>query len=389
MIGTMSGTSADGVDAALVEISGRGEGMSARYVAHVERPYDADLRRRIFAAREGGQVALSELAGLGRDVTMAYADAVRELLGRESVAAGRVGAIAAHGQTLYHAPPLTVQWLDPSLLAFETGMAVVSDFRRADCAAGGQGAPLVPFGDWILFRHPTKSRVIVNLGGIANLTWLPAGGGVEEVIAFDTGPGNCVSDWIAQTRLGLPFDEGGRLALTGADSAVWAVEWMEQQSYPSRPPPKSTDVPDVLAAYQRFRASRIKPNGHPSPADELATAAGLVTLSIAEQILRFARSDDARAGEVFVGGGGVRNAAIMAALQATLGTSGEAAGRVATVNEIGVPSQAREAVCFAILGAATLDGEPSNVPGATGARSRAVLGSVTPARGGGLKSARK
>ena len=196
----MSGTSADGVDVAAVAVAGRGLGMTAKYLHHVERPYDAALRRRIFAVRESGAARLDELANLGRDITLAYAAATRDLLRELSLPASKVSAVAAHGQTLYHAPPNTIQWLDPSLLAAETGLAVVSDFRRADCAAGGQGAPLVPFADWILFRHATKTRVILNLGGIANLTYLPAGGGIKEVIAFDTGPGCCVSDWLMRTN---------------------------------------------------------------------------------------------------------------------------------------------------------------------------------------------
>src|SRR5207253_9027050 len=143
-------------------------------------------RHSIFAARETGSIALAELAALGRDISLAYAEAVATALADVSLAPADVTAIAAHGQTLYHAPPNTIQWLDPALIAAEVGCPVVSDFRRADLAAGGQGAPLVPFADYILFRHLKENRVLLNIGGIANITWLPANCTIDQVVAFDT-----------------------------------------------------------------------------------------------------------------------------------------------------------------------------------------------------------
>src|SRR5712671_6834310 len=201
IVGAMSGTSADGVDVAVVEITGHGLEMTAKLLHHHARAYDAELRKRIFGVREGTAVSLEELARLGRDISISYAEAANSALSEANVKASDVEAIAAHGQTLYHAPPNTIQWFDPALVAAETGCVVVSDFRRADCAAGGQGAPLVPFADYVLFRHATKNRVLLNIGGIANLTYIPAGGSLEQVIAFDTGPGNCISDHICRTRL--------------------------------------------------------------------------------------------------------------------------------------------------------------------------------------------
>src|SRR4051812_25353101 len=173
--GAMSGTSADGVDVAIVRIRGRGVAMSAQLVHHHHREYHAELKRRIFAMRGSGAVALSELGRVGREISLAYAAAVNEVLLATKLNASQIAAVAAHGQTLYHDVPITIQWLDPALLAAEVGCAVVSDFRRADCAAGGQGAPLVPFADYILFRDATKNRVLLNIGGIANLTFLRAG----------------------------------------------------------------------------------------------------------------------------------------------------------------------------------------------------------------------
>ncbi|HZK82211.1 MAG TPA: anhydro-N-acetylmuramic acid kinase, partial [Humisphaera sp.] len=214
LIGAMSGTSADGVDAAIVRVGGTGLEMTAGLVGHVHRPFSSRLRMEILDLRSSGQCELSALARIGREITMAYATASREVISANDVKPSQVAAIAAHGQTLFHDPPLTIQWFDPALLAWETGCAVVSDFRRADCAAGGQGAPLVPFADFLLFRHPTQNRVLLNLGGIANVTCLRAGGSIADVIAFDTGPGNCISDWLCRTHdpAGPGFDAGGQRA---------------------------------------------------------------------------------------------------------------------------------------------------------------------------------
>src|SRR6476661_6684308 len=176
--GAMSGTSADGVDVAIVAIAGRGLAMTARLLHHHHRPYEAGLRQAIFNVRESGLSGLAKLADLGHQISVSYSRAVRDALEAASLQSADLACIAAHGQTLYHAPPDTIQWLDPALLAAEVGCAVVSDFRRADCAAGGQGAPLVPFADLILFGDRVNHRVLLNIGGIANLTHLPAGAGI-------------------------------------------------------------------------------------------------------------------------------------------------------------------------------------------------------------------
>lgn len=392
LLGAMSGTSADGVDVAAVEIAGRGLAMQAKYLGHIEHPYDAELRRRIFELRESGSCRLDELAKLGRDITLAYADATRELMTGMSLDPRSVAGLAAHGQTLYHAPPDSIQWLDPSLLAARTQLVVISDFRRADLAAGGQGAPLVPFADWILFRHPEKTRVILNIGGIANLTYLPAGGGVEDVIAFDTGPGNCWSDWLLRQHDpgGPVFDEGGRRALEGRPSFRLG-EWILQQEYFRRAPPKSTDVSAMIDLLKSAPVSvwpwfgKRRADEELAMTDELAELADAVgrIISAAVQLL------PTEVDELVAAGGGAKNNAILHWIGWHTPRS-HPEGRIwidrgwadgLTTDELGVPSQAREAVAFAILGAATLDGEPSNVPSATGASKRVVLGSITPRPG--------
>lgn len=371
--GAMSGTSADGVDVALVEVRSRGLEMTARLVCHQHRAYHPELRKMIFSIRENGASDLRALAQCGREVTLAYAAAVRDALQGAGVTAREVAAVAAHGQTLFHEPPHTIQWFDPALLAAETDCVVVSDFRRADCAAGGQGAPLVPFADYILFRHPTINRVLLNIGGIANVTWLPAGCSLDQVRASDTGPGNCISDYLVRTGDpdGPGIDLDGQRALSGKVNGR-LLEQALRTPFFSKPWPKSTDGPHMIRAWLDARARVHDPL---SLDDELATACALTTVAISDSIQTLGSVGSSGrtilAGQLIVSGGGDRNRAIMRGLQ-------HASRQIMTIDELGLPSEAKEAIAFALLGAATLDGVPSNVPSCTGARRSVVLGSITP-----------
>lgn len=372
----MSGTSADGVDVALVAITGRGLAMTARLLHHHARPYTPALKDAIFAARSGGSIALSDLAQLARGISLAYAAAVNAALAESSLQARDIAAIAAHGQTLFHAPPNTIQWLDPALLAAEVGCPVISDFRRADCAAGGQGAPLVPFADYVLFRHAEANRVLLNLGGIANVTLLPASCTLDQVIAFDTGPGNCVMDHLMRQAdpAGEGIDRGGERASRGRIIEPLLQRLMETP-YLHRPPPKSTDGPEMIRAWTGAAAD------YPATSleDRLATACEWTARSVLHALLIHSAFPHSipfadGGGKVIATGGGTHNQTLMRSLDMH-GTPFS----VSASDTFGIPSAAKEAVAFALLGAATLDGEPSNVPSATGARRRVVLGSITPA----------
>jgi len=362
----MSGTSADGVDVALTRISGRGMEMQVELLRHHERPYPPRLTAAIAGMRNRGETQLSELAEVGHLVSLVYAIAVNELLVASATPCEHVACVAAHGQTLFHAPPLTIQWLDPALLAARTGCRVVSDFRRADCALGGQGAPLVPLADYILFRDQRRGRMLVNIGGIANVTWLPAGGRIEEVTAFDTGPGNCISDWLMQKRGTAAYDKGGAIAAGGRCipdlvSAVLAQPYFQQQ------PPKSTDGPAMVAA---FEAEMQRLSLMQAPLADLLASAADITAGALLSVVKWVA--EAAGAEWVVAGGGVKNAAIRAALQRRLGQE------VSTTESLGMPAQAREAAAFAVLGAATLDEMRGSLPRVTGAQRGAVLGSITP-----------
>ena len=366
--GAMSGTSADGVDVAIVRVEGRGLEMSARLVQHHHIDYEFDLKTQIFACRNHGEISLRTLAGLARAVSLEYARAVNQALEQADLTADDLLAIAAHGQTLFHDPPNTIQWLDPALIAVEVGCRVISDFRRADCAAGGQGAPLVPFADHILFSDPLRHRVLLNIGGIANVTSLPAGGAIDSLLAFDTGPGNCVSDFLMRymNPEGPGLDVDGNLAAIGvADEAV--VLKMLADPFFKKSPPRSTDGPAMIDLFTRSIqdfGSRGK-----LPAN-LATACLVTATSIVRALRQFLPHFP---DEVIASGGGVHNRVIMSFLRKQL-----PGVPLKTTDELGIPSEAKEAIAFALLGAATLDGEPGNVPAATGARRRVVLGSITP-----------
>lgn len=365
IIGAMSGTSGDGVDVALVRITGTGKEMTAKFVAHHHVPLGPAVKKLLFAVRETGFCKLSELAELGRSISFNYVDAVKALMQASQVDPSQIACIAAHGQTLFHDPPKTIQYFDPSLVAYEVGCPVVSDFRRADCAAGGQGAPLVPFADYILFRHPEKTRVLLNIGGIANLTYLKAGGTLEDVIAFDTGPGNCVADYVCRKELpdGPGYDVGGQLARQRLPIREGLEHYLASE-YVRRPPSKSTDGPSMIALFESVRAVRNAPF-----LERLATATTFATATIhfAMEAMLPSKPD-----EVIVSGGGTKNIVMMANLLH------QNKDRLWGTDKFGIPSDAKEAIAFAILGAATLDGVPSNVPSVTGAKRPVVLGSITP-----------
>ena len=346
IVGAMSGTSIDGVDVALVRVCGRGPQMRAELVGAHHRPYDPALRRAIVQLRTSGSGTLPEIAWINREVSLFHAAAVNELLVSNSMTAAKIAAIAAHGQTVFHNPPDTVQWLDPALVAAETGCVVVSDFRRADCAAGGQGAPLAPFADYCLFRHAAE---------------------LEKLIAFDTGPGNCISDHLARLYdpSGCGYDPGGAWAATGVPIYP-LMNAMLANPYFTQPPPKSTDAPVMIEIFSDSLAEL----GRRYPPEYLLRTACLVTADTILQAIRQFLSPFPD--EIIVSGGGVKNQTLMAMLKPLEECA------VMTTDELGVASGAKEAIAFALLGAATLDSLPSNVPSATGARRAVVLGSITP-----------
>ncbi len=352
--GLMSGTSADGVDAAAVEL---GDGRP-RLLAYVSRPYPDALRRLVLAAASDAALGAHELARLHAALGDEYAATARAL-------ADALGAlpdcVAVHGQTIAHYPGegATLQLGDASRVATALGVPVVSDFRSADVALGGQGAPLVPFADHLLFADGTP-RAVLNLGGIANLTLLPTER-AADVTAFDTGPGNMVIDELARAG-GDELDRDGVAAARGRVLDGPLARALTQP-YFTRRAPKSTGREEFGGAFtQAFLRDARAAGG--SLDDAIATATALTAESIA-RALAAETSPGIRWRELLVAGGGARNPTLLAALAARTGL------RLRATAELGVPAEAREAMAFAILGAYRLRGEPNTLPRCTGA-SRAV-----------------
>ena len=409
-VGAMSGTSADGIDVAVIKLTtpaphcgaatgrdGRCAGwdgdVTCELVHYGLTPYDGDLRRDIFALRQrDAPLTWATVASLGVRIADAYADAVAATVRAAGVDLRDVAAMGVHGQTMYHAPPLTVQVLDaPRLAARLAVVDVVSDFRRADCYAGGQGAPLVPFADWLLFRRRADGagRILLNLGGIANVTGLPpcaAGASVATTqaatVAFDTGPANCVSDHLMRSRGGAPCDAGGVLASAGKVLPHLLAALLDDP-YFTTPPPKSTDTPYFIAAFEAATGSAAAAASLP---DLLATAVEWTAASVARGMA--AAVGGAVVGtrwEVLASGGGTHNATLMTALARNLATmlpTATLAALPASVGSAGagaIPSDAKEAVAFALLAAACVDRVPANLPSCTGATAPVIGGVITPA----------
>jgi len=361
-IGLMSGTSADAVDAALVRFD-----PQVTLIATHPEPWPAELREALLALTRPGADELARLGVLDNAVARQFARAVAALLARAELPASRVRAIGSHGQTVRHGPdaedPYTLQIGNPSLLAELTGITVVADFRRRDMAAGGQGAPLAPAFHAAFCAEPDESRVVVNIGGIANISLLAASG---EISGFDTGPGNALCDvWIRRHR-DLPMDlDGGWGANGRVNPALLAA--LLADPYFHRAPPKSTGreyfhlawLEGYLGAFPGLRAEDVQ-----------ATLQALTAESIATAIQHFA-PDTAR---VLVAGGGVHNRALMDRL-----AQAHAPLPVASVASLGVNSDYLEAMGFAWLACRTLAGESGNVPAVTGARGPRVLGGIYPA----------
>ena len=355
VLGLMSGTSADGIDAALCEIHCDSAELRIELLAFECAPYAPELRERVLNAC-ANRADAREIARLNVAIGRAFAAQAAAMFERH----GRAELIGSHGQTVCHLPleSVTLQIGEAAILAERTGVPVVSDFRQTDIAAGGEGAPLVPYADWVTLRHPTRDRVILNLGGIANLTILPAACDLSDVRAWDCGPGNMIIDALAGQFFGAPFDENGALAAQGT-----AHEIELSDDYFARTPPKSCGREEFGAPFAaRFAA--LKPH------DALATATLLTARSVADSLRRFANLSEGY--ELIVSGGGARNATLMAMLRAQLpGAS------VRTSAELGINGDAREAMAFALLAAQTWHRVPTSVPHATGASEARVLGKIS------------
>jgi anhydro-N-acetylmuramic acid kinase len=376
--GLMSGTSVDGVDVAIVDI----RDAKVRLVAFEVFPYKPALRAEILALCHPDSARLDRVCHLNHVLGEVFAEAVLKLCRRHGIAADSIDLIGSHGQTIWHQPEggryggrmirSTLQIGEPSVIAQRTGITTVADFRPRDMAAGGQGAPLVPYADYVLFRDAKVSRAVQNIGGIANVTFLPRACKRDEILAFDTGPGNMVIDGIVRLATGgkRHFDRGGTMAARGKIDEMLLRE-MLKHPFLRRKPPKSTGREEFGRAYcgwlgQRSRKRRLVPE------DMVATVTAFTARTIADAYRRFL---PAMPDETVLAGGGAHNRTLVRMLQREL-----TAVKIRTTDEFGIDVDAREAVAFAILAWATICGTANNVPSATGAAEPVVLGKIVPGR---------
>jgi anhydro-N-acetylmuramic acid kinase len=383
--GIMSGTSADGIDVAIVQINAGKLRPSLKLIAHQGFSFPAPLRRAVLSAMNAISTSTAELARLNWRLGIAYAEAVSATLKQHPV---KLDLVGCHGQTLYHqARPTsyagrsfacTWQAGEAQLIASALGIPVVSNFRPADMLAGGQGAPLVPFLDFALFAHPTRGRVLQNIGGIANLTAIPATSTPDSVLAFDTGPGNMVIDALTLELFEKRFDRNGTIAATGTILAPVLAAALRLPFFQLKPP-RTTGREEFGREYAaKFLAAC---RGHSNkPEDAIATATALTAETITASYKKFAQAKMRNASKAdatvdyIVSGGGTRNHTLMAMLAQRLEPLG---CELAVTNDFGLPAEAKEAAAFALLAWQTWHRLPGNVPAATGAKRPAILGQVT------------
>ncbi len=378
VIGMMSGTSGDGIDAVVVDLNGQPPALQWKLLKHIHLPFAPELQAEIFACFNPQTSGVDKLCALNFALGRAYADAARQVIAASGLRSQEVDLIGNHGQSMWHIPSgpraSTLQIGEAAVIAELTGLTTIHNFRARDMAAGGQGAPLVSYIDTLLFSHPDIPRVLQNIGGIANGTYLPDAAGQgrgERALAFDTGPGNMlIDDALRRISSGkLSYDAGGQLAAKGKVNSSLLRDWIEAEPYFRLPPPKTTGRELFGEQYGAYLWEQAQRSGM-SDADYAATITAFTSRTIADAYRNFM---PAMPQEVIVSGGGAYNQTLLKMLAKEI-----APARVKRIDELGLPSDAKEAVAFAVLAYETWHNRPGNLPSATGARKAVVLGSIVP-----------
>lgn len=381
VIGLISGTSTDGIDAALVDIKGKGLNSRLELIAYKTYPYPRGLKKRIIDASTKGRV--DEICHLNFYLAELFSDAAKAIVRDAKIKIENVALIGSHGQTIHHIPEAkkegkflvrsTIQIAEPSVIAERTGITVVADFRPRDIAAGGEGAPLTPYLHYILFNQPKKSTVVVNIGGISNITYIPDRD-FNKIAAFDTGPGNMLIDALVHslTNGKKGIDKGGAIASKG-NINDYLISHLMSHPFINKRPPKTTGR-EAFGSVMLKDVLRIIKNKKISAKDAIATVTAFTAFSIVHNIKRFILSrGDVDA--IFVGGGGSRNKTILKLMQEAID-----AIPVFVFEDVGYNSKAIEAMAFALFAYETIQNIPSNVPTATGASYPVVMGKIVPGR---------
>jgi len=388
VLGLMSGTSADGIDVALVRVTdslrGSPAALRARLVKFAAFPYPPAVREVVLRLANGDATTTREISQLNFRLGELFADAALRACRKFRVAPRHISLIGSHGQTLYHqgAPSTflgarissTLQLAEPAIIAERTGITTIADFRPTDIAAGGQGAPLVPFVDYLLYRDSRRGRVALNIGGIANLTVLPAAAQPKKVFAFDTGPGNMIIDALAAhfTRGRLRYDRDAQLARRGHLLPELLNELLAHPFFRMRPP-KTAGREEFGAPYAERLIAKAK-RRRIRPADLIHTVTAFTAVSIARAFRKFV-FPRARVNDLIISGGGARNPLLVAYLVALL-----PALKIISADEFGISGDAKEAFAFAVLAYEAWHQRANNLPSATGARHPAVMGKISYAR---------
>lgn len=373
VIGLMSGTSLDGVDAVLVDIKEQDGTYVVKSLEYLLYPMEEKQKMRIEQAMDPEQSNSPLLCSLNVELGQLFSHAVRRLVEKAKIDYSDIGLIASHGQTIYHIPTAfenhvksTLQVGEPAVIAYETGCTVISNFRTMDMAAGGQGAPLVPIADYHLFKSEDEARILLNLGGIANITLIPGNASLDAVYAFDTGPANMVVDELMKRLYDRNYDKDGDLAAKGVVDEKMLDELLSHP-YFSKVPPKTTGREMFGKAYCDFILSQYKDI---CPEDMVATVTALTAQTIINSIDSLV---DFPIDRMIVSGGGVKNKTLIKQLENGLDFP------VDSIDSYGISSDEKEALAFALMGYMTLNGQPSNVKSATGASQSVILGNITKA----------
>ena len=381
VLGLMSGTSADAIDVALASISGATPRLNAKLLNHTSINFLPQLRKEILRVAEQQLISAANLSQLNFRLGEVFAEAALTACRRFRVSPKKIALIGSHGQTIFHqGQPVpyfgrkiasTLQIGEPAIIAARTGITTIADFRPADIAQGGQGAPLVPYADYLLYHHPKLGRVSLNLGGIANITVIPANAKPSQVFAFDTGPANMLIDALVAhfTHNRQRYDKGARLAQQGRSIPALVDELMHDP-YLKLAPPKSTGreyyghayLENILRLGRRYKT---KPN------DLIRAATIFTALSVVDALNRFVLPKT-KIHQLIVSGGGAQNPLILGQISAALPRI-----QIVPSSELGVPEDAKEAFAFALFAYETFHGRPSNLPSATGARRPAILGKIS------------
>ena len=374
-IGLMSGTSLDGLDIAYCSIDGFYTTTSVDLLAYKEVSMPKELKEKIQYACDKEGAHTDDICSLNFEIATWFGESTKQFMKEYDISCDEVDAICSHGQTVYHIPNSenghvrsTLQLGEPAVIAWITGCRVISDFRSMDMAVGGEGAPLVPYADYLLYRSNEIRRVLVNIGGISNVTYLDKGCNEEEVTAFDTGPGNMMIDEAMRYFFAKEYDENGVVARSGKIVNELFNE-LQKEQYICDAPPKSTG----RELFGKQRVQKVLVKYKEEGKDIVTTLTHFTAWSIAENIHRFLEKDG-KVDEVIVSGGGAHNRYLLELIQYYMQDS-----KVITQEDLGYSSDAKEAICFAILGNETLHLHYSNMKSATGAKEKVILGNITPA----------